>query len=79
MKEFYKALLEWMRILRLPQNELWVQLKAGQVVAMDNWRVLHGRAAFTGHRRMVGCYLNHDDYASQLRVICNNNSEKEYI
>jgi len=25
-------------------------------LVFDNWRVLHGRSAFTGHRRMCGAY-----------------------
>ena len=26
----------------------WVKLRAGRVLLVDNWRVLHGRSAFTG-------------------------------
>lgn len=33
----------------------------------DNWRVLHGRAAFTGKRRMCGGYINRDDWVSKFR------------
>jgi trimethyllysine dioxygenase len=35
----------------------------------DNWRVLHGRAAYTGHRHLCGAYLNHEDYESRRRLL----------
>jgi hypothetical protein len=45
--------------------EIQLQLTAGKVLAIDNWRVLHGRRAFTGHRRMLGAYLSREDYESR--------------
>ncbi|KAI8895473.1 hypothetical protein BC833DRAFT_622997 [Globomyces pollinis-pini] len=66
--EFYSALQEWTRILRKPENELWVKLKPGTAVIMDNWRTMHGRASFTGTRRMIGSYHNWDDYRSRKRT-----------
>ena len=33
----------------------------------DNLRVLHGRSAYTGSRRLCGAYVNGDDYRSRLR------------
>ncbi|KAI8922206.1 hypothetical protein DFJ77DRAFT_445718 [Powellomyces hirtus] len=69
VKDFYAALKEWTRILRDPSNELWTQLKPGRAVMVDNWRVLHGRAEFTGHRRLTGCYHNWDDYRSRVKTV----------
>ena len=46
-----------------------IRLEAGDVLINDNWRVLHGREAYTGGRRFVGCYLNHSDLESRLRVL----------
>ena len=70
-------------ILSKLQNQYWFQLTPGKLLSMfldprrsmhlltetvfDNWRVLHGRAAFTGKRRMCGGYINHDDYISRYR------------
>jgi len=71
VEDFYKALKDWTNILRDPKNEFWIKLKPGLAVIMDNWRVLHGRASFTGQRRMVGCYINRDDYKSRVRAILN--------
>ncbi len=35
---------------------------------MDNWRLLHGRTAYTGGRRFVGMYTNHEDLESAWRL-----------
>ncbi|XP_078403273.1 trimethyllysine dioxygenase, mitochondrial isoform X1 [Cetorhinus maximus] len=55
--------------LRKPENELWVKLKPGKVLFIDNWRVLHGRDAFTGYRRLCGCYLMRDDVLNTARFL----------
>lgn len=36
---------------------------------VDNHRVLHGRSAFTGKRRMCGAYIGVDEYHSNLAVL----------
>jgi trimethyllysine dioxygenase len=36
---------------------------------IDNHRVLHGRSAFSGPRRMCGAYIGADEYHSRLRVL----------
>lgn len=38
-----------------------------QVIFIDNWRVMHGREAFTGMRQLCGCYLTRDDVLSAAR------------
>lgn len=48
-------------------NEFWVKLKPDMVLFVDNWRVMHGRSAFTGRRYVSGCYLNRDDWISRAR------------
>nr|XP_044996601.1 trimethyllysine dioxygenase, mitochondrial isoform X1 [Jaculus jaculus] len=55
--------------LRKPENELWVKLKPGKVLFIDNWRVLHGREAFTGYRQLCGCYLTRDDILNTARLL----------
>lgn len=73
---FYAALNEWTNLIKSKKNELWVKLRPGNVVIMDNWRVLHGRGAFTGHRRMIGCYIGYDDYQSRLKTLVTNKTRE---
>ena len=43
--------------------------RPGEVLLFDNWRVLHGRAAYEGERRLCGTYLNWEDFESRLRLL----------
>jgi len=36
---------------------------------LNNHRVLHGRSAFEGKRRMCGAYIGVDEYRSKLAVL----------
>ncbi|ROT42127.1 Trimethyllysine dioxygenase [Sodiomyces alkalinus F11] len=74
--QWYAAARKWDGILRRPDVEYWVQLKPGQVLIFDNWRVMHGRSAFEGRRRMCGAYINRDDFISRWR---NTNFPREAI
>ncbi|CAE7210259.1 unnamed protein product [Rhizoctonia solani] len=67
--DWYDALRSWNRCLTSPDAELWIQLAAGTAVVVDNHRVLHGRSAFTGKRRMCGAYVGADEWKSRLRVL----------
>lgn len=69
MDAFYEALrafealandhaLQWRRVNR-----------PGTAMLFDNWRVLHGRAAYTGHRHLCGAYVNREDYESRRRLL----------
>ncbi|ODQ65581.1 putative gamma-butyrobetaine hydroxylase [Nadsonia fulvescens var. elongata DSM 6958] len=66
--EFYDAIRAWYEILTRPEVEYIVKLVPGRALIFDNWRVLHGRKAFTGSRRMCGAYINRDDYFSRYRL-----------
>ncbi|XP_069696640.1 trimethyllysine dioxygenase, mitochondrial [Periplaneta americana] len=52
-----------------PAGEWWFKLQPGTVLLIDNWRVLHGRGAYTGFRKMTGCYVGRADYMSKARVL----------
>ncbi|KAI1080651.1 trimethyllysine dioxygenase [Whalleya microplaca] len=65
--EWYEAARKWDGILRRKSMEYWFQLKPGTLLVFDNWRVLHGRSAFTGVRRICGGYINRDDFVSRWR------------
>ncbi len=44
-----------------------MRLVPGTVLFFDNWRTLHGRHSFNGHRHMCGAYVNMEDFQSKLR------------
>ncbi|MBV9542797.1 MAG: TauD/TfdA family dioxygenase [Chloroflexi bacterium] len=60
------------QLLREPKYRLNMRLAAGELIAYDNNRVLHGRSAFdasSGERHLQGCYLNQEDLDSTLRLL----------
>ena len=68
----YEALGTLWRMLRDPRYRLNLRLAAGDLIAYDNSRVLHGRAPFdarSGERHLQGCYLNQADIESRLRLL----------
>ncbi|CEH17916.1 Predicted gamma-butyrobetaine,2-oxoglutarate dioxygenase [Ceraceosorus bombacis] len=66
---FYDALRKWNEILTSTDGEYWQQLVPGTALSIANQRVLHGRSAFTGKRRMCGAYLAQDDVRSRTDVL----------
>ncbi|KAF1959845.1 Trimethyllysine dioxygenase [Byssothecium circinans] len=66
--KWYDAARKWDALLKKKENEYWEQLKPGTIVIFDNWRVLHGRSAFTGKRRICGGYINRDDWISKFKM-----------
>lgn len=69
LEEWYEAIRLWNKFLTGPDSEYWAQLSPGTAVVVDNHRVLHGRSAFTGKRRMCGAYVGVDEYRSKLTVL----------
>lgn len=66
---WYDAARHFNDILTRKDMEMWRKLEPGNVLIFDNWRVLHGRAAFTGKRRICGAYLNRDDWISRFKML----------
>jgi len=66
MQTWYDAGRKWTEILK--RREYWEQLQPGKPLIFDNWRVLHGRSAFTGKRRICGGYINRDDFISRFKM-----------
>ncbi|KAG2177139.1 hypothetical protein INT43_007796 [Umbelopsis isabellina] len=77
--QFYEALRKWNTELTSSETEYWEALEPGRAIVFDNWRVLHGRASFTGHRRLSGAYLNRDDFLSRARTTRFTHAEKAII
>jgi len=72
MKAVYSAHRTFATLLRDPRFEVRFRLKPGDMMVFDNRRILHGRTAFdasTGHRRLLGIYVDHDVVDSRIRVL----------
>lgn len=67
VEKFYKAIRVWNKVLL--DNQFVIKLVPGTCLIFDNWRVLHGRKAFHGSRRMCGAYINRDDYVSRAKIL----------
>ncbi len=68
----YAALRRWQGLLRQDRFRLAYPFRPGDLVAFDNRRILHARAAFDpsrGRRHLQGCYMNRDELYSRLRVL----------
>jgi gamma-butyrobetaine dioxygenase len=71
-EDFYRALAIFWRLLRNRRFQLRPRLGAGEMLAFDNRRVLHGRDPFapeTGRRHFQGCYIDRDNIDSRLRIL----------
>jgi trimethyllysine dioxygenase len=73
---FYEAARAWNDVLKRRESEYWEQLVPGRPLILDNWRVLHGRAAFDGKRRLCGAYISRDDFMSRFVM---SNSKREDV
>ncbi|RAL09924.1 putative trimethyllysine dioxygenase TmlH [Aspergillus homomorphus CBS 101889] len=69
LTKWYTAARHWNEILTRSKHQIWIQLEPGMALTIDNWRMLHGRSAFTGKRRMCGGYINNDDFLSRYRLL----------
>jgi trimethyllysine dioxygenase len=68
MLAFYDALRAFESLVNDPSMQWRHVLAPGEAMLFDNWRVLHGRLAFTGQRTMCGGYVNHEDIDSRRRM-----------
>ncbi|XP_065336423.1 trimethyllysine dioxygenase, mitochondrial isoform X1 [Cloeon dipterum] len=69
VRNYYLALQKLAQIIFSGRYEIQKELSPGNVVVIDNWRVLHGRTAFTGQRHMAGCYVSRTEWLSKARVL----------
>ncbi|XP_049807432.1 trimethyllysine dioxygenase, mitochondrial isoform X1 [Schistocerca nitens] len=69
VKQFYEDIRILASEISKPEGEMWIKLSPGLVLFIDNWRVLHGREAFSGYRKLTGCYIGRSDFLSKARVL----------
>jgi gamma-butyrobetaine dioxygenase len=71
---FYEALFLFRQLLEDDRFHYRCRLQAGDLVLLDNERVLHGRVGqAVGERHLQGCYADRDGLLSTLRVLERNN------
>jgi gamma-butyrobetaine dioxygenase len=69
---YYRARRAFDHLLRSPESEIRFLLKSGELLMMDNRRLLHGRTGFDpseGLRHLQGCYIDIDGPRSLYRVL----------
>jgi gamma-butyrobetaine dioxygenase len=69
---YYRARRAFDHLLRSPEFEIRFLLSAGELLMMDNRRLLHGRTGFDpaeGVRHLQGCYIDIDGPRSLYRVV----------
>jgi gamma-butyrobetaine dioxygenase len=72
LSRFYRARRALDLLLRSRERELRFLLSAGDLMMMDNQRLLHGRTSFDpseGRRHLQGCYIDIDGPRSLYRVV----------
>jgi trimethyllysine dioxygenase len=68
LDEVIYAYAAFHELISEPERALHLGWEAGEILMIDNWRLLHGRTAFTGMRTFLGCYTNHEDLESAWRL-----------
>jgi len=72
VEPYYEAYAAFARLLDGSATRLETRLQPGEMVCFNNRRVLHARHAFQLHggvRHLRGCYVNIDEFKSQLYVM----------
>jgi gamma-butyrobetaine dioxygenase len=72
VEEAYRALRIFFEAVADPDLRMSFDYRPGDLVAMDNRRVLHGREAYdpgVGERWLQGCYGEREELYSRLRIL----------
>ena len=73
IEDFYKAYQAFARTAERDEFKFIFPMKPGDLWAINNQRVMHGRTSFDpgvgGRRHMQGCYADRDSLDSKIRVL----------
>jgi gamma-butyrobetaine dioxygenase len=70
MQAFYAAYRIYGKALHQPSAKIEFRLEPGQLLVLDNQRVLHGRSSYQqGARHLQGCYADKDSLRSKRRIL----------
>lgn len=69
-RRFYEHYRRLAALVRREDLHACLPLVQGRLMFVDNWRVMHGRKAFSGGERdMFTCYVSRDDFLNRARVL----------
>jgi gamma-butyrobetaine dioxygenase len=73
MRHFYKAYRHWSEIIERDDLKITFKLSEGDLMLLDNTRIMHARTAFSkkGKRHLQGAYTDLDGLYSLLNVLEN--------
>ena len=73
IRSFYKAYRHWSEIIERDNLKVIFKLSEGDLMLLDNTRIMHARTAFSkkGKRHLQGAYTDLDGLYSQLNVLEN--------
>jgi trimethyllysine dioxygenase len=70
VEKFYTYHDKLLNIMRNGKMEFVSKMKVGEMVVVDNHRVMHARRAFLGNERaLIGCYIGRNEYENRLRML----------
>ena len=68
-KLYYEALQTWYNMTHSEEFQMHFKLQKGQMIIMNNWRMMHGRAGLEGKQRIIlGGTVTRDAYYSVARL-----------
>ena len=70
MQRVYAARRALLNLAYDPDYQIRINLAPGQVLFIDNHRLLHGREAFRGERHLRQCNIDRDEAWSRYRLQC---------
>ncbi|XP_068627941.1 trimethyllysine dioxygenase, mitochondrial-like [Battus philenor] len=68
-RAYYRSLKNLLKYFEDPSNQWKIKLKPGTVLALDNFRILHGRTSYTGNRVLCGSYVSRTDWLDRARTL----------
>lgn len=77
----YRAAKRFHQLAADPRFQIGYPFAPGDLIGFDNRRILHGRDAFdpgTGRRHLRGCYVDHDEVYSKLRVLARRPAREQH-
>jgi gamma-butyrobetaine dioxygenase len=71
VRSFYKAYRHWSEIIERDSLKIIFKLSEGDLMLIDNTRIMHARTAFSkeGKRHLQGAYTDLDGLYSLLNVL----------